>query len=210
MKKVTLLAAMALVCMSVSLSASAQNADTLYFYKGGQIVIKIPIAEVDSFTFSPQAPVSQGYGIDLAMTAQYGGASYSRLGQEIVTVVYKHGVKYFLVTDNTIVNHPWSQIKTDWQSLSEGYIFKLTYTYSSLGPNVPAVVFDTPKNPGMWTFQWLSISGGESILSPSLWDYNGNSPLINNISLTQNSDGSLAISYQNRNNVQRKVIARDW
>ena len=170
-------------------------------------------AAVVSFSPTPVGTVwnpKVDYGIDLQLTQAYGGASYAFYEKEIVAVVYKDkGIKYFLVSDNTVINLAWNQIHSNWQSLSGGNAFKFTYTYSFLGPGFPAVVFYTAKNPGHWTFDWLTIVSGQGYYLQNIWDYNGNTPLINT-SFTQNSDGSVTISYRNSNNVQRTIIAKDW
>ena len=187
MKKVTLLASLALVCMSVSLGASAQNADTLYFYKGGQIITKMPIAEIDSFTFTPQAPVSQGYGIDLAMTAQYGGMIYNASLKKHSIYVYNQGVKVYVHEEKQWLNFPWSQIKSNWKELSEGISFKLYYDkfWLSDGLNIIGFMNNT------WAI-WPIVSGEFSTANVRIWEDVGG-PHIN-ATITQNPDKSVTIT----------------
>ena len=209
MKKTTLLlAAMALVCMSLSLSASAQNADTLYFYKGGQIVIKIPVAEIDSFTFTPQAPVSQGYGIDLAMTAQYGGIVYDlevdppEKGRNVI-YLYNQGVKVFIAATATWVNFPWSQINKDWKTMAGGKEFRLIYTnwpYQGKAVELAIIYLADDKTPDgydIWVLHPVVVNGVPIRISANSWRIG---PFVSSQFL-QNSDGSLTIG---------GITAKEW
>ena len=204
MKKITLLAVMALVCMSVSLSTSAQNADTLYFYKGGQIVIKIPVAEIDSFTFTPQAPVFEGYGIDLAMTAQYGGMfldnSYNK--NKYAVFFYEQGIKIYLFAGKQWLNFPWSQISKDWKDLAGTANFKVGYDigYNPFGPCV--ILFDSHYD--CWSIIPIFATGNGYLVEPSIWEVNGGTPFVN-FKITMELDKSVTLD-----DGKDKITAKEW
>ena len=191
MKKITLLlAVMALTCVCLS----AQNADTIYFYKGGEIVIKIPVAEIDSFTFSPQAPMFQGYGIDLAATAQYGGMIYCSGVWNIeasknAIYVYNTGIAVKHEKSGKWMPFPWSQINKDWKTLSGGREFRLFYDDEK---DCLAIIYWWGEL-GFWRMIPISTNIDSWGAYEKVWEYNGGNPFINS-SITQNMDKSVTIT----------------
>ena len=198
-----------------TMSVEIPNVENFYFTADNSIVFTmkngntIELADYQGVEFALEPTLTVNSNIDWNLTLLYGGATYALYEKEIVAVVYEQGIKYFLVSDNTVVNHTLNQILNNWQSLSDGNAFKLTYFYSPFAAMFPVNVFYTSKNPGHWTFNLLTGGDEPFMFLQNIWSYNGNTPLINTV-FTQNSDGSLTISYFNRVGAKVTVTAKEW
>lgn len=136
MKKIILLLAMmvSFACANIN----AQNADSLYFYKNGNIMLKIAIADVDSFTFVPKAPEFQGYGIDLSATGEYGGMVQDSEYDKYGIYLYDKGIKCYSVKEGLWRNFLWKDVKSNWKELSKGKSFRITFDNQH---KVPAIIY---------------------------------------------------------------------
>ena len=142
-----------------------------------------------------------GYGIDVEKTRQYCTVNYNLSnthdGDMMAPVIYEQGIKVIRIVGGTgeilEYNFLWSELKPDWNNLSEGIPSKIIGRFNNNAIEL-YTMFKSVQYPGYLQGNSLVLGKQDMLSSESTWAFNNNTPFAVT-EYKSNADGSMTIEY---------------